>query len=956
MSSRIAVSADRRLNLPGGNATVSRSHIGPLTKVRKLNLAQMTAWPHHRGGWNFVCRLMAENLHCDDGTDFSTAVEDEIFEGRVFARPWSGFLHQVPRHRLPWFPDLERLLQDPAFQASLPHCQGLFVLSSQLKDYLTRKGIGVPVARILYPFMETSRTFRIDSFSSAARRRVIFVGEYLRRYEAFAELHAPGFEKALLKPEKFDARRIQEDPNIAVLDRVDDREYDRLLEESIVFLCLEDAPANTTVLECIARATPLLINRLPGVVEYLGSDYPFFYESLDEASEKLQDENSIRRTWEYLNEFPQRSRLTPGRFLDSIHNSAIYRSLPTPSSQRKAFPHYDVSVVMCSYKRVYNMDAILKGLSEQDFSGRFEVLIWNNNYDARQELDAFYEKYSPRMDIRLMHSTENFYCIIRLAMASLIQSEVILIIDDDVFPKPGYIRRFMEKRREYGPEAVLCCRGHVFLPHELDEEEPHRFWSDYRHMRFFDESQDDRQVHFLHADNCLIPKSVMARAAGVPIEKRDYILVDDYWLSYVISGEFELPIWKIKADDVVDFSRCSDDPDIALFHNPKVNEQRINLYIDLIRRGWPYPNEDPVRAVGCGAEAAERPKPESKIEVWRKGFRGANLYSEASSDEYREAASLGIRVLRLGAVGAARDFRYLVDEHGRRAVIDDRTVSRLFRFLGRARECGQKVILTLCNVPGRLVRQKDADLRIWADPAAARAFVDMWRQLARILRNCEHIIGYDLINEPYRPDDTAWDRESTAPSDYDTQLQRLYRNTIEAIRESDPHTPIVLEGSRWASPYGLLRLEPLADEKVVYSFHMYLPPLITNRSQNKGRYTYPGPAPEWDKARWKTDQIYWDKDRLRKRLQIVADWQRGHGLAGHRILVGEFGVCRDINGAERYLRDLAGLFDEFGWNWCFYAFRDQEWDAMNYELGTDLANMLASCENPLMETLAKHFR
>jgi hypothetical protein len=69
---------------------------------------------------------------------------------------------------------------------------------------------------------------------------------------------------------------------------VSDDEYDALLENSVVFLKLRDAPADTTVVECIARNTPILINRLPGVVEYLGEDYPFYYSSLDEAEAKLQ--------------------------------------------------------------------------------------------------------------------------------------------------------------------------------------------------------------------------------------------------------------------------------------------------------------------------------------------------------------------------------------------------------------------------------------------------------------------------------------------------------------------------------------------------------------------------------------------------------------------------------------------------------------------------------------------
>ena len=66
-------------------------------------------------------------------------------------------------------------------------------------------------------------------------------------------------------------------------DQISNADYDRLLSENIVFVELHDANANNAIIECIARATPLLINPLPAVVEYLGRDYPLYYSSLEEA-------------------------------------------------------------------------------------------------------------------------------------------------------------------------------------------------------------------------------------------------------------------------------------------------------------------------------------------------------------------------------------------------------------------------------------------------------------------------------------------------------------------------------------------------------------------------------------------------------------------------------------------------------------------------------------------------
>jgi hypothetical protein len=40
------------------------------------------------------------------------------------------------------------------------------------------------------------------------------------------------------------------------------------------------ASASNVVVECIARSTPLIVDRLPSVREYLGPDYPLYLDSV----------------------------------------------------------------------------------------------------------------------------------------------------------------------------------------------------------------------------------------------------------------------------------------------------------------------------------------------------------------------------------------------------------------------------------------------------------------------------------------------------------------------------------------------------------------------------------------------------------------------------------------------------------------------------------------------------
>jgi hypothetical protein len=117
---------------------------------------------------------------------------------------------------------------------------------------------------------------------------------------------------------------------------VSNEEYDRLLSQNVVFCHLLDSSANNVVIECIARNTPLLINRLPAIEEYLGRDYPLYFSSLDEAALKLAQVENVLAAHEYLRGLPK-EQFSQQAFRDAFLQSDVYRSLsaaPSRSSSR----------------------------------------------------------------------------------------------------------------------------------------------------------------------------------------------------------------------------------------------------------------------------------------------------------------------------------------------------------------------------------------------------------------------------------------------------------------------------------------------------------------------------------------------------------------------------------------------------------------------------------------------
>jgi hypothetical protein len=88
--------------------------------------------------------------------------------------------------------------------------------------------------------------------------------------------------------------------SVTELDYLDNNAYDTLLSQNIVFLNMVDASAINTLIECIVRNVPILINPIPPVVEMLGKNYPLYYNSFYEASKLLEDSQNIQDAFEYL--------------------------------------------------------------------------------------------------------------------------------------------------------------------------------------------------------------------------------------------------------------------------------------------------------------------------------------------------------------------------------------------------------------------------------------------------------------------------------------------------------------------------------------------------------------------------------------------------------------------------------------------------------------------------------
>jgi hypothetical protein len=247
-------------------------------------------------------------------------------------------------------------------------------LGIQLRNALDVLNIPVDVHVIYHPMEFVENTFTISKYLDNPKKRIVQIGAWLRNpYGIYAlpissniltktslkgkemELYFPppdfkeSIEELLLKKKWFDRNQtctcicrniscrdicrdsssinkfceglynhiIDEIDSVEVLDKLSNDEYDILLSENIVFLNLVDCSAVNTLLECIVRNTPLIVNRIPSIEELLGVNYPGFYDTLIEAANICQDINKLYDITIYLSKL-DKSRYSLEHFIDKI--------------------------------------------------------------------------------------------------------------------------------------------------------------------------------------------------------------------------------------------------------------------------------------------------------------------------------------------------------------------------------------------------------------------------------------------------------------------------------------------------------------------------------------------------------------------------------------------------------------------------------------------------------------
>lgn len=263
----------------------------------------------------------------------------------IVNEPFVAFLHNPPN--IPYWFDYQNSPQEitkrQEFIDSLRNCEGIFVLSTYLKEWLeSNLGIPCPVNVLMHP------TAHVDQFNLWSPGRflsnrepcIVQVGYWLRRLGSIYEIDMPshwrrvwlyGNPRAmdLLAVEAMNDDRISKEvlTRPVELHRLNNHDYDALLSAAIVLIDLYDSSCNNAIIECIVRETPALVKRIPATEEYLGHDYPLLFNTLQEASELARDFRNILQAHEHMKRLRLSGKFSGNTFVSDFKKSFIYRKI-----------------------------------------------------------------------------------------------------------------------------------------------------------------------------------------------------------------------------------------------------------------------------------------------------------------------------------------------------------------------------------------------------------------------------------------------------------------------------------------------------------------------------------------------------------------------------------------------------------------------------------------------------
>ncbi len=230
-----------------------------------------------------------------------------------------------------------------------------------------------------------------------------------------------------------------------------------------------------------------------------------------------------------------------------------------PSMLEKTAP-----VVICTYRRLDRLGSTLSQLIMQT-DCTVEVLIWNNNPEGRELIDATIKLY-PKLKVTVHHSGHNIGGFGRFYFARRISSRYsfVIFIDDDVILNNNAISTLI---KEFEPRTIRSFHAFKFKTKE-----------DYFYRQRLKAGEE---ADYCGTGGAICDTTIFKEKELFQCPKK-YWFIEDLWLSYYASHVLGWKLYKSKAE-------------IKLIEDGKnqwveLKNLKTEFLQHLVRQGWDVVN------------------------------------------------------------------------------------------------------------------------------------------------------------------------------------------------------------------------------------------------------------------------------------------------------------------------------------------------------------------------------
>lgn len=286
----------------------------------------------HRAGWPSLLKCLSKAAD-NTGILFVDSAEIHLRakQCKPITEPWVGIWHLPPLRNIHPAVMKECVNKNELFE-EYSHRTNAQVSLSNLQAFITLSDYATGFQHQSLPYHASGHTLRyphepVVQHSRNRPKYLLHNGTFLKNSAILHHFVKPYdsqtklviFTEGSTSPKHyqffkkfFDQRCVYEDVEFS--DRVTDMEYDSILRDSMVVMEYMDCSASTTIVECMACNVPIVVNRHPAVVEYLGTDYPLLYDSYEEIPYLI---TQWRNAVEYLRSM-DKTELQASHFIDSL--------------------------------------------------------------------------------------------------------------------------------------------------------------------------------------------------------------------------------------------------------------------------------------------------------------------------------------------------------------------------------------------------------------------------------------------------------------------------------------------------------------------------------------------------------------------------------------------------------------------------------------------------------------